>query len=72
MRDSNPHSLELVPKTSVSTNSTNWAMVPAHGFEPRTYRLQGDCTTTVLCRHFGNFFRYHYFAFYTYLSDYDS
>jgi len=26
----------------------------------------------VLCRHFGNFFRYHYFAFYTYLSDYDS
>ena len=26
MRDSNPHAEALVPKTSVSTNSTNWAL----------------------------------------------
>lgn len=26
-------------------------MEPDDGFEPPTYRLQGDCTTTVLIRH---------------------
>ena len=38
MRDSNPHSLELVPKTSVSTNSTNWAINGA-GTRTRTADL---------------------------------
>ena len=27
------------------------SMEPDDGFEPPTYRLQGDCTTTVLIRH---------------------
>lgn len=30
-------------------------MVPAAGFEPATFRLQSDCTTTVLSRHFRHF-----------------
>lgn len=29
MRDSNPHDLSLVPKTSASTNSANWAIYGA-------------------------------------------
>ena len=44
-RDSNPHSEELVPKTSVSANSTTRAMVRYGGLEPPTNWLKANCST---------------------------
>ena len=39
MRDSNPHDCSLVPKTSASTNSANWAFICGAGERIRTLDL---------------------------------